>query len=43
MKKFLEENSSEEINMAVAMYMADAINYFSKTPQETTKKIAFEM
>ncbi len=43
MKKFLEENSSEEINMAVAMYMADAINYFSKTPQETTKKIAFEI
>ena len=43
MKKFLEENSSEEINMAVAMYMADAINYFSKTSQEVTKKIAFEI
>ena len=43
MKKFLEEHSSGEINMAVAMYMADAINYFSKTTQEATKKIAFEI
>ena len=29
--------------MAVAMYMADAINYFSKTTNEVTKKIAFEI
>jgi hypothetical protein len=43
MKKFLEEHYSGEINMAVAMYMADAINYFSKTTQEATKKIAFEI
>jgi len=43
MKKFLKEHSSEKINMAVAMYMADAINYFSKTTNEVTKKIAFEI
>lgn len=43
MKNFLEEHSSEEINMAVAMYMADAINYFSNLSQEVTKKIAFEI
>ena len=43
MKKFLKEHSSEEINMSVALYMADAINYFSKTSQEEVKKIAFEI
>lgn len=43
MKKFLEEHSSEEVNMAVAMYMAEAINYFSNLSQESTKKIAFEI
>ncbi|MCD8425772.1 tetratricopeptide repeat protein [Tenacibaculum dicentrarchi] len=43
MKKFLEENSSEEINMAVAMYMGDAINYFKKIPIEKIKEIAFEI
>ena len=43
MKKFLKENSSDEINLAVAMYMADAINYFSNLNQESTKKIAFEI
>ncbi|WP_310993475.1 hypothetical protein [Aequorivita marina] len=43
MKKFLKEHSSGEINMAVAMYMADALKYFSKLSQEETKKIAFEI
>ncbi len=43
MKKFLKEHSSGEINMAVSMYMADALNYFSNLSQEETKKIAFEI
>ncbi|MDO6813237.1 tetratricopeptide repeat protein [Tenacibaculum soleae] len=43
MKKFLEENSSEEINTAVAMYMSDALKYFKPLSKETIKKIAFEI
>ncbi|MFB9055990.1 hypothetical protein ACFFU9_04475 [Mariniflexile ostreae] len=43
MKKFLKEHSSGEINMGVAMFMTDAIRYFSKTSNEETKKIAFEI
>jgi hypothetical protein len=43
MKKFLEENSSEEINMAVAMYMGGALNYFNKLPIAKVKEIAFEI
>jgi Tfp pilus assembly protein PilF len=43
MKKFLEANASEGLNMAVAMFMSDAINYFKKVPLENVKKIAFEI
>jgi len=43
MKKFLEENSSEEINMAIAMFMGDALNYFKGIPKAEIKKIAFEI
>ena len=43
MVKFLKDHSSDEVNMAVSMYMADALNYFSKLPQENIKKIAIEL
>ena len=43
MKKFLKENSSEEINMAVAMFMGDALKYFKEMPTAEIKKIAFEI
>jgi len=42
MKKFLEEHSSGDTNLAVSMYMADAINYFNGKSKEEIKKIAFE-
>lgn len=42
MKKFLKEHSSDDTNLAVAMYMADAINYFQNKDKEDIKKIAFE-
>lgn len=42
MKRFLKENSSEDLNMAVVMYMVDALNFFKGKPKETIKKIAFE-
>lgn len=43
MKKFIEDNSSETINMAVAMYMADALVYFQGKPKSEIKKTAFEL
>jgi hypothetical protein len=43
MKKFLKEHSSKETNMAVVMYMVDAINYFSKLQTPKIKEIAFEI
>lgn len=43
MKQFIEENSSEEINMAVAMFMGDAISYFAGKSLQEIKKIAFEI
>jgi tetratricopeptide (TPR) repeat protein len=43
MKKFLKEHSSKETNMAVVMYMVDAINYFSKLQTAKIKEIAFEI
>jgi hypothetical protein len=43
MEQFLEDHSSEEINMAVVMFMSDAIKYFSVISIEETKKIAFEI
>ena len=43
MKKFIKSHSSEDINMAVSMYMVDALNYFEKLPSSQIKKIAFEL
>lgn len=43
MKKFLKEHSSKETNMAVVMYMVDAINYFKKLKTAKIKEIAFEI
>jgi hypothetical protein len=43
MKKFLEANATKDFNMAVAMYMSDAINYFKQLPLVAIKKIAFEI
>ncbi|WP_405221029.1 tetratricopeptide repeat protein [Dokdonia sp. Asnod1-B02] len=43
MKKFLESNTNDEINKAVAMYMADALKYFGSIPVDDIKKIAFEI
>lgn len=42
MKKFIEENSSENINMAVTMYMVDALEYFKVKSKPDIKKTAFE-
>jgi hypothetical protein len=43
MKKFLEANSSEDLNIAVATFMSGAIDYLQKLPIEQVKKIAFEI
>jgi len=43
MKQFIEAHGDEDTNMAVAMYMADALGFFERLPQEEIKKIAFEI
>ncbi|SMG10309.1 Tfp pilus assembly protein PilF [Marivirga sericea] len=43
MKTFIETHSKGDVNMAVAMYMVEALKYFSNMPQEDIKKIAFEI
>lgn len=43
MKIFLEEHGDEDTNMAVAMYMVDALQYFKEMSKEDIKKIAFEI
>ena len=43
MKRFLADHTSAEVNMAMTMYMTDALNYFSKLKKEEIKKIAFEI
>ncbi|TYA57357.1 tetratricopeptide repeat protein [Formosa maritima] len=42
MKKFLESHSDQELNSAVAMYMAGAIEYFSPMQKNKVKDLAFE-
>lgn len=42
MKKFLDNHSDKEINSAVSMYMAAAIEYFSNMEKNKVKKLAFE-
>ena len=43
MKKFLEQQEDIGTNMAVVMYMVDALQYFEKMDKESIKKIAFEI
>src|SRR5690606_10535954 len=42
MKKFIKENSSDDVNLAVTRYMVDALNYFQNMSKEKVKGIAFE-
>jgi hypothetical protein len=42
-KKFQESHGGENVNMAVVMFMVDAIQYFKDLPQEQIKKIAYEI
>lgn len=43
MKKFLENHSDKDLNPAVAMYMAGALEYFGPMPKSKVKEIAFEL
>ena len=43
MQQFLESHSEGETNMAVAMYMVDALQYFKEMGKEDIKKIALEI
>ena len=42
MRSFLKSHTKEELNMAVAMYMVSAVEYFNGMNKEKIKKIAFE-
>ncbi len=43
MNKFQQSQQSIGTNMAVVMYMVDALQFFEKMPTEEIKKIAFEI
>jgi len=43
LKKFQEQHSGKDINMAVAMYMVGALGYFKNMTKEKVKEIAFEV
>jgi Tfp pilus assembly protein PilF len=43
MRDFLEAQGKGDLNMAVVMYMVEALNYFKAMPKEDIKKIAFEI
>lgn len=43
MEKFQKSQEKVGTNMAVAMFMVDALKYFDKMPEEEIKKIAFEI
>ncbi|MCH7410182.1 tetratricopeptide repeat protein [Belliella sp. DSM 111904] len=43
LKKFKEQHSGKDINMAVAMYMVGALDYFKNMSKEKIKEIAFEI
>lgn len=43
MKTFIKEHTSEDVNMAVVMYMISAIEYYKKFSKEELKNIAFEI
>ncbi|KQC33382.1 hypothetical protein AAU57_08700 [Nonlabens sp. YIK11] len=42
MRSFVESHTSEDVNMAVVMYMVSALEYLKEMSQEKIKKIAFE-
>ena len=42
-RKFIEEHSSGDVNMAVCMYMIGALKYFEQFPREGIKKIAYDI
>jgi len=42
MKKFMESHSDENINLAVAMYMAGALEFFKPMEKSKVKELAFE-
>lgn len=43
MQTFLERHQDKDLNMAVVMYMADALKYFGKLSAEKVKSIAHEI
>jgi hypothetical protein len=43
MDKFQKSQEQIGINMAVAMFMVDALQFFEAMPQEEIKKIAIEI
>lgn len=43
LRKFQEQHSGKDLNMAVAMYMVGALNYFKSMSIEKVKEIAFEV
>jgi Flp pilus assembly protein TadD len=42
MREFVKNNTTEDVNLAVVMYMVDAINFFHNKNKNELKKIAFE-
>jgi Tfp pilus assembly protein PilF len=42
-KKFHEAHGGEDVNMAVVLYMIEAIQYFKDIPKEQIKKIAYDI
>jgi hypothetical protein len=43
MEKFQKSASETGLNMAVVMYMVDALQYFENMPKDKIKKAAFEI
>ena len=43
MKRFLETHKDKDINMAVTMYMVEALEYFAEMPKDKVKNIAVEI
>lgn len=42
MREFVKNNTNEDVNLAVVMYMVDAINFYQSKDKNELKKIAFE-
>jgi tetratricopeptide (TPR) repeat protein len=43
MNTFLEQHKDKDLNMAVVMYMVDALEYFQKLPDDEVKTIAHDI